>query len=734
MTTIVTRSGKGSALTISELDANFTNLNGDKVENTRVVGTTSGELTGGGSLNTDRTLGLADSGVSAGTIGNSATQITPIVVDAKGRVTGTGTPVTVAPAFSSITSKPTTLSGYGITDGQPTITGAATTIDTEDLTASRALVSDSSGKVAVSSVSSTTLGYLDATSSVQGQLDGKQSTADKDQANGYAGLNASGKLSDTVIPDLAISDYLGAVADETAMLALTGQKGDWCSRTDDGKVYVISGSNPAVIGSWTALSYPTAPVLSVNGKTGSVSLTKSDVDLGNVDNTSDATKNSAAVTLTNKTISGSSNTLSNIGNSSLTNSSITFGSTAVSLGGTVSALNGVSLGGTTPAAGAFTTLSASSTVSGTGFSTYLASPPAIGGTTPAAGSFTNLSYTGTLTGGTGVLNIGSGQIYKDASGNVGIGTTTANGNVTIQKASATTDGPVLTLWNSNGAGGNTCGYLKFYSNTSVRAQIHSVIENTGAFRGDLRFSTGENTLTERLRIDSSGNVGIGAAPSTNQTLYIKRASGPSYATHEVPDTGSSSSAHYRVINGAIDGTISAYSWDGVVQVGASSNHPVILRTNSTERLRITSAGNYEFKQNSNTANTSVSFNTTVQNALTLDASGNLAVYGGVALGTGNVSIKVKKITGTLSSSTSTMTSYAHGIGDRGRILSVSARADLTLAPQSVMAHQNPDSYDSGGAYYFRLDVIDNTNISLRTGTNSAYVLGKAVTITIVYEA
>jgi hypothetical protein len=51
------------------------------------------------------------------------------------------------------------------------------------------------------------------------------------------------------------------------------------------------------------------------------------------------------------------------------------------------------IGGTTPAAGAFTTLSASSTVSGTGFSTYLASPPAIGGTAPAGGAFTSLTST-----------------------------------------------------------------------------------------------------------------------------------------------------------------------------------------------------------------------------------------------------------------------------------------------------------------------------------------------------
>jgi len=51
------------------------------------------------------------------------------------------------------------------------------------------------------------------------------------------------------------------------------------------------------------------------------------------------------------------------------------------------------IGNTAANTGAFTTLSASSTVSGTGFSTYLASPPAIGGTTPAAGSFTTLTAT-----------------------------------------------------------------------------------------------------------------------------------------------------------------------------------------------------------------------------------------------------------------------------------------------------------------------------------------------------
>lgn len=53
-----------------------------------------------------------------------------------------------------------------------------------------------------------------------------------------------------------------------------------------------------------------------------------------------------------------------------------------------------------------------------------AAPPAIGNTTPAAGSFTTLSATGNTTLGdatTDTLNVGNGGLIKDAAGNVGIG-------------------------------------------------------------------------------------------------------------------------------------------------------------------------------------------------------------------------------------------------------------------------------------------------------------------------
>ena len=76
----------------------------------------------------------------------------------------------------------------------------------------------------------------------------------------------------------------------------------------------------------------TAPVISTITNTGTLTLpTSTDTLVGRA--TTD--------TLTNKTISGSSNTLSNIANASLTNSSVTVGTTAISLGASSLTLGGL---------------------------------------------------------------------------------------------------------------------------------------------------------------------------------------------------------------------------------------------------------------------------------------------------------------------------------------------------------------------------------------------------------
>lgn len=136
----------------------------------------------------------------------------------------------------------------------------------------------------------TTLGTKVNSSTYVAGLATKLDASQKGAASGVASLGSDSKLTASQLPDLAVVDFLGTSANQAAMLALTGQKGDWTVRTDLGTTWIITGNTPSSLASWTALSYPTAPVTSVAGKTGVVTLVKADVGLGSVDNVSDVNK------------------------------------------------------------------------------------------------------------------------------------------------------------------------------------------------------------------------------------------------------------------------------------------------------------------------------------------------------------------------------------------------------------------------------------------------------------
>jgi hypothetical protein len=129
----------------------------------------------------------------------------------------------------------------------------------------------------------------------------------------------------------------------------------------------------------------------------------------------------------------------------------------------------------------------------------------------------NSAYTGTLTGGTGIVNLGSGQFYKDASGNVGIGTSSPSAKLELagtttavtQKLTATT-GPAYTVYGNSGS--NLFIGKENSAGGGFGAPAYaSIFYEQGAY--PMVFYT---TSSERMRIDSSGNVGIGTTTMTGK--------------------------------------------------------------------------------------------------------------------------------------------------------------------------------------------------------------------------
>ncbi|MDD2820746.1 MAG: hypothetical protein PHW29_05735 [Flavobacterium sp.] len=96
-----------------------------------------------------------------------------------------------------------------------------------------------------------------------------ENSANKNNANGYAGLGADGKLISSQLPSITISDTFIA-ASQAAMLAVTAETGDVVVRTDLNKSFILKGANPAILSDWQELLTPTSAVTTVFGRNGAV--------------------------------------------------------------------------------------------------------------------------------------------------------------------------------------------------------------------------------------------------------------------------------------------------------------------------------------------------------------------------------------------------------------------------------------------------------------------------------
>jgi hypothetical protein len=116
----------------------------------------------------------------------------------------------------------------------------------------------------------------------------------KNQVNGVAGLDASGLLSTSVLPPLSITSVT-VVASQAAMLALTAQQGDVAIRSDINKSFILSTNSPSTLADWKELLTPTDTVSSVDGRTGTVTLSDLYAPYSLVANTGDTTTNFVTV-------------------------------------------------------------------------------------------------------------------------------------------------------------------------------------------------------------------------------------------------------------------------------------------------------------------------------------------------------------------------------------------------------------------------------------------------------
>jgi hypothetical protein len=136
-------------------------------------------------------------------------------------------------------------------------------------------------------------------------------------------------------------------------------------------------------------------------------------------------------------------------------------------------------------------------------------------------SMSNLTYTGTLTGGTGVVNIGSGQVYKDASGNVGIGVTPSAWTTSVKAIQFGSNGSLV---NRTGGSGTYLSSNAYFSgdpsNTAANGiYINSTLASSYLQTGGTHVwftapsGTAGNAIsfTQAMTLDASGNVGIGTS-------------------------------------------------------------------------------------------------------------------------------------------------------------------------------------------------------------------------------
>ena len=452
-----------------------------------------------------------------------------------------------------------------------------------------------------------------------------ENAANKGEANGYASLDGGGKVPATQLPS-----YVDDVVEAANLAALpgTGEQGKIYVTLDSNKTYRWSGSayveisaspgsTDAVTEGSTNLYFTQARArssisaggsLSYNSTTGVVSYTAPTLatvattgayadltgqptnisaftnDSGYTTNTGTVTSVSGTGTVSGLTLTGSVTTSGSLtlgGTLSLTSGNVTtaLGYTPYDAANPSGYLSSVALGsnvtGTLPVANGglgATSLTSGYLVKGNGTSAASASVVYDNGTNVGIGTSspaTALDVNGTITSD-GLAVTASSAVIQSATGTASPTPTTLN----ISTTSSASDWSSVSPW----------GRLAFYSadgsggGGKPHVTLDAVASNTVGASSSFTISTtseAANTLTERMRITSAGNVGIGTNAPTAK-LHIANAGG--FVALRATDTTNSVTGEF------VTGSTS-------VDLRSATSHPVTFGTNNTERVRIDSSGN-----------------------------------------------------------------------------------------------------------------------------------------------
>ena len=383
------------------------------------------------------------------------------------------------------------------------------------------------------------------------------------------------------------------------------------------------------------------------------------------------------------------------------------------------------VGATTPSTGAFTTVSASGIVTSTATAgqvvkaesgttgilysnfantggTFLYGIDNSAGTALFSGSAAYAGFIGTSGARPLVLATnGAGRAFIDSSGNVGIGETNPASPLQITSSIAPTSGSILRIDGTATTTYSGTGYvggqirINFTNATSRYAGIN--FSNTGAtsqdFFGAVQNASGYNDFVwqgfsgsylERMRLDSSGNLGLGVTPNawggTNNSkgLQVGRAGAVSYSSDDAR-VALSANAFGSASNG----------WNFINNGGAAYYSISDFDNNHRWFVATTTSG---------TAGNAITFT----QAMTLDASGNLIVGGTSPTGRLTVADGTSSVL-TLRATTA--------VDADGRVIGTinfqepEGTGDGTLAIEAAISglRSGTDSFNSGGrlAFYTR---------------------------------